>query len=108
MMNLLTLTYSEGDKMSVGVYCDECNELFGIKNYEKLIPGTDITEHRFDCPHCKHSYLSYVTNEEIKGNMKKIQELLKTNRYFRNQDKIERLRKQNAILMDELKGTLTS
>lgn len=94
----------------MAVNCDECGELFGIKNYEKERPGSDIIEHRFDCPHCKHSYLSYLTTEEIRENQKRQSTLRRHMRAFKGRgakqkafDEIQALTKENEKLMDQLK-----
>lgn len=98
--------------LTTAVNCDECGELFGMKNYEVKREGTDVIEHRFDCPHCNYSYLSYLTTGKIRRNQDRIQTLRRHIRVFKSRGskqkalkEIEALIKENGELMDELKDS---
>lgn len=111
MKSIKTMNTLRGDKLvTMGVDCDECGKLFGIDNYELEREGSDVIEHRFDCPHCKHSYLSYLTTKEVRDNQERQQTLKRhiralkgTNAKEEKVKEIDRLTETNKKLMDELK-----
>lgn len=94
--------------MSLGVTCNECGGIFGIKNYE--VKKEKMTEVRFDCPHCKHSYLSFVYNDDVTKNQDKIRRIQSSLRFITNERRIndkygeiKELTKKNEKIMKKLK-----
>jgi|SRR5699024_329225 len=110
-MSLKMLMYSGGDSMlTTAVTCDECGELFGIKNYEVKKQGTSIVLTWFDCPHCGYRYLSHVTNNKVRRNQDRIKRIFEAMKYItskrrmdRKYEEIEKLREENGKIMTKLK-----
>src|SRR5690625_3861268 len=95
--------------LTTAVTCDECGELCGVKNYEVKREGTDVIGHRFDCPHCNYSYVSYLTTGKIRRNEDRIQTLRRHIREVKSRGskqkavkESEELSKENGEIMDEL------
>lgn len=97
--------------MNPTAVCDECEKVFGILPYTKY--NKDVHETWFNCPHCKHPYFAYATNERVRDNQGKIQRLIKTTRYITDKQfvdkqhkKVNRLRHENKKIMNKLKKNI--
>lgn len=67
----------EGGNVLINLICNECNKEFTLtsvktKRFQKYIVGY------FICPHCKHEYISYVTDKETKRIQLKIKSINKS------------------------------
>lgn len=86
--------------MSLPTLCNEgCNQQFTVDGFEieKLNDGVEKTY--FECPHCKHRYVAYYTDPEIRKMQTNIRNLQGSNQTSKGMKLIEK----NKRLMDELR-----
>ncbi|WP_337034763.1 hypothetical protein [Paenibacillus illinoisensis] len=86
--------------MSIPALCNEgCNKQFTVDGFdiEQLNDGVEKTY--FECPHCKHRYVAYYTDPEIRKVQSIIRNLGQNNQTTRGIEIILR----NTRLMDQLR-----
>lgn len=86
--------------MSIPAICNEgCNQQFSIEQFEieQLYDGIEKTF--FECPHCKHRYVAYYTDPEIRKLQTNIRNLQGSNQISKGMNLIEK----NKRMMDELR-----
>lgn len=53
--------------MSIPTICNEgCNQQFEVKSFEIEQMNDGVEKTYFDCPHCKHRYVTFYTDPEIR------------------------------------------
>ncbi|MEO2212105.1 hypothetical protein ABGV40_14780 [Paenibacillus amylolyticus] len=89
--------------MTIPTICNEgCNQEFTVSSLEieKMNDGVEKTY--FDCPHCKHRYVAYYTDPEIR----KLQDDINNLGYSKNVNDstiADIMIKRNKKLMKELR-----
>jgi transcription elongation factor Elf1 len=76
------------------VNCDNCGKSFKIKKLKTKWINDNVQRVYFTCPYCKQEYTSFYTDDRIRKNIKKIDDL---------QRQYDEIIKENKEIMKELR-----
>ncbi|WP_339273647.1 hypothetical protein MKY59_21080 [Paenibacillus sp. FSL W8-0426] len=86
--------------MSIPALCNAgCQQQFTVTGFEIEQMHDGIEKTYFDCPHCKHRYVAYYTDPEIRrlqANIRNLQDSIQASKGMK-------LIEKNKLLMNELR-----
>lgn len=86
--------------MSIPALCNEgCQQQFSLDGFEIEHMHDGIEKTYFECPHCKHRYVAYYTDPEIRKLQANIRNLGKSSQTTKGMKLIEK----NKRLMNEMR-----